>query len=142
MFLCAATCSFVFCRQRQDERLRRGGEQKSVIVLSEQPYSSALIPLAQYAGPLYFNNGESALEEVSHMCCCYVPISTVQTVQASGLSSSKCRLYVKAALLRLGIMCSVAPRAATTPSHGRLPQNLQSQCSARHCQLAACAHSS
>lgn len=66
MLLCVATCSFVFCRQRQDERLRRGGEQKSVIVLSEQPYSSALIPLAQYAGPLYFNNGESALEEVSY----------------------------------------------------------------------------
>ncbi|KAL3154098.1 hypothetical protein ABBQ32_013634 [Trebouxia sp. C0010 RCD-2024] len=55
---------FVFCRQRQDERLRRGGEQKSVIVLSEQPYSSALTPLAQYAGPLYFNNGQSALQEV------------------------------------------------------------------------------
>lgn len=66
MLLCVATCSFVFCRQRQDERLRRGGEQKSVIVLSEQPYSSALIPLAQYAGPLYFNNGQSALEEVSY----------------------------------------------------------------------------
>ena len=66
MALYLAICSFVFCRQRQDERLRRGGEQKSVIVLSEQPYSSALIPLAQYAGPLYFNNGQSALEEVSH----------------------------------------------------------------------------
>lgn len=66
MALNVAVCSFVFCRQRQDERLRRGGEQKSVIVLSEQPYSSALIPLAQYAGPLYFNNGQSALEEVSH----------------------------------------------------------------------------
>lgn len=55
---------FVFCRQRQDEKLRRGGEQKSVVVLSEQPYSSALIPLAQYAGPLYFNIGQSAMEEV------------------------------------------------------------------------------
>ncbi|DBA67049.1 TPA: hypothetical protein ACH3X2_001381 [Trebouxia sp. C0005] len=55
---------FVFCRQRQDEKLRRGGEQKSVVVLSEQPYSSALIPLAQYAGPLYFNIGQTAMEEV------------------------------------------------------------------------------
>lgn len=55
----------MFCRQRQDERLRRGGEQKSVVVLSEQPYSSALIPLAQYAGPLYFNIGQTALEEVT-----------------------------------------------------------------------------
>ena len=58
-------CRFVFCRQRQDEKLRRGGEQKSVVVLSQQPYSSALIPLAQYAGPLYFNIGKTALEEVS-----------------------------------------------------------------------------
>lgn len=60
-----AARSFVFCRQRQDERLRRGGEQKSIVVLSEQPYSSALTPLAQYAGPLYFNVGQTALDEVS-----------------------------------------------------------------------------
>eukprot|EP00891_Asterochloris_glomerata_P002409 jgi/Astpho2/2409/Aster-x1074 len=33
---------FVFCRQRQDERLRRGGEQKSLVVLSELPFSSVL----------------------------------------------------------------------------------------------------
>jgi hypothetical protein len=47
--------SFVFCRQRQDEALRRGGEQNSVVVLSEHPFSSALLPLSQIAGPLYFN---------------------------------------------------------------------------------------
>ncbi len=35
-----------------------------MVVLSEQPYSSALIPLAQYAGPLYFNIGQTAMEEV------------------------------------------------------------------------------
>ena len=58
---------FVFCRQRQDEKLKRGGEQKSVVVLSHQPYSSTLIPLAQYAGPLYFNNGSGALQEVRHL---------------------------------------------------------------------------
>lgn len=55
---------FVFCRQRQDERLRRGGEQKSVVVLSMYPYSSVLGPLCQFAGPLFFNHGENALEEV------------------------------------------------------------------------------
>ena len=60
-------CRFVFCRQRQDEKLKRGGEQKSVVVLSHQPYSSTLIPLAQYAGPLYFNNGSGALQEVRHL---------------------------------------------------------------------------
>ncbi|CAL8466888.1 g6424 [Coccomyxa elongata] len=55
---------FVFCRQRSDERLKRGGEQKSVVVLSTQPYSGVLTPLSQHAGPLYFNNGSAALQEV------------------------------------------------------------------------------
>jgi hypothetical protein len=52
---CPAVRRFVFCRQRQDESLRRGGEQNSVVVLSEQPFSAALLPLSQIAGPLYFN---------------------------------------------------------------------------------------
>ena len=60
-----APCRFVFCRQRQDERLRRGGEQKSLVVLSEIPFSSVLGMLAQYAGPLYFNRGPVALQEAS-----------------------------------------------------------------------------
>ena len=55
---------FVFCRQRSDERLKRGGEQKSVAVLSAQPYTSVLTPLSQHAGPLYFNRGPSALQTV------------------------------------------------------------------------------
>ncbi|KAK9810174.1 hypothetical protein WJX72_006112 [[Myrmecia] bisecta] len=55
---------FVFCRQRQDERLKRGGEQKSVVVLSRFPYSSVLGPLSQYVGPLYFNQGSTALQQV------------------------------------------------------------------------------
>ena len=55
---------FVFCRQRWDERLKRGGEQKSVVVVSAHPYSSVLGPLSQHAGPLYFNTGVSALQQV------------------------------------------------------------------------------
>ena len=55
---------FVFCRQRQDQKLRRGGEQKSVVVLSVQPYSSVLGQLSQFAGSMYFNHGTEALEEV------------------------------------------------------------------------------
>ena len=54
---------FVFCRQRQDQKLRRGGEQKSVVVLSIQPYSSVLGQLSQFAGSMYFNHGPEALEE-------------------------------------------------------------------------------
>ncbi|CAK9223199.1 unnamed protein product [Sphagnum troendelagicum] len=56
---------FVFNRQRQDERLRRGGEQKSMVILSERPYSSVFKPLVQIAGPLYFDIGSRALEQVA-----------------------------------------------------------------------------
>ena len=65
---------FVFCRQRSDERLKRGAEQKSVAVLSSMPYSSVLSPLSQHAGPLYFNTGPTALQQVPeacHTCCCH-----------------------------------------------------------------------
>ena len=64
MVIFLSACRFVFCRQRQDEKLRRGGEQKSVVVLSMYPYSSVLSPLSQFAGPLYFNSGPEALEDV------------------------------------------------------------------------------
>ena len=57
--------SYVFCRQRQDESLRRGGEQASVVVLSELPISNILLPLSQAAGQAYFSGGPTALEEVS-----------------------------------------------------------------------------
>ncbi|KAG1666410.1 hypothetical protein FOA52_006519 [Chlamydomonas sp. UWO 241] len=53
---------FVFCRQRQDASLRRGGEQLSVVVLSEHPYSSVLRPLSQVAGPAYLSSGHDALK--------------------------------------------------------------------------------
>lgn len=64
--------SFVYCRQRTDERLRRGGEQKSVVVLAAAPHASVLRPLSQHAGALYFNRGPTALAEVrmhlAHAC--------------------------------------------------------------------------
>ena len=55
---------YVFCRQRQDDSLRRGADQHSLVLLSEHPYSSVLVPLCQWAGPFYFNHGQIALEEV------------------------------------------------------------------------------
>lgn len=57
---------YVFCRQRQDSSLPRGGEQRSVVVVSEQPYTSVLRPLSQIAGPLFFSYGREALIQV---CC-------------------------------------------------------------------------
>ena len=58
------TCRFVFCRQRQDERLKRGGEQKSVVILSEAPYSGMLQQLLLLIGPHYFGAGPAALVKV------------------------------------------------------------------------------
>ncbi|CAJ1944356.1 unnamed protein product [Sphenostylis stenocarpa] len=56
---------FVFNRQRHDERLKRGGEQKSVVILSHSPYSSVFRPLLQIIGPLYFDIGKVALEHIA-----------------------------------------------------------------------------
>ena len=72
--------SFVYCRQRTDERLRRGGEQKSVVVLAAAPHASVLRPLSQHAGALYFNRGPAALAEVrmhaAHDACPQQPNRT------------------------------------------------------------------
>ncbi|XP_002993637.2 protein DENND6B [Selaginella moellendorffii] len=57
---------YVFNRQRQDERLIRGGDQKSVVILSYFPYWSSIFkPLVQIAGPLFFDSGSAALERIS-----------------------------------------------------------------------------
>ncbi|KAI4302574.1 hypothetical protein MLD38_038301 [Melastoma candidum] len=40
---------------RHDERLKRGGDQRSVVILSHGPYSSVFRPLLQIMGPLYFD---------------------------------------------------------------------------------------
>uniref|UniRef100_A0A7N0TKL6 UDENN domain-containing protein n=1 Tax=Kalanchoe fedtschenkoi TaxID=63787 RepID=A0A7N0TKL6_KALFE len=56
---------YVFNRQRHDERLKRGGEQKSVVILSPLPYSSVFRPLLQIMGPLYFDIGSKALENIA-----------------------------------------------------------------------------
>ncbi|WCJ22000.1 Protein DENND6A [Euphorbia peplus] len=56
---------YVFNRQRHDERLKRGGEQKSVVILSHSPYSSVFRPLLQIMGPLFFDIGKKALEHIA-----------------------------------------------------------------------------
>ncbi|XP_045790149.1 protein DENND6A isoform X2 [Trifolium pratense] len=56
---------YVFNRQRHDERLKRGGEQKSVVILSHCPYSSVFRPLLQIVGPLFFDIGKKALEHIA-----------------------------------------------------------------------------
>ncbi|KMS97444.1 hypothetical protein BVRB_5g126800 [Beta vulgaris subsp. vulgaris] len=56
---------FVFNRQRHDERLKRGGEQKSVVILSHSPFSSVFRPLLQIMGPLFFDIGKKAFEHIA-----------------------------------------------------------------------------
>ncbi|CAI8589513.1 unnamed protein product [Vicia faba] len=56
---------YVFNRQRHDERLKRGGEQKSVVILSHRPYSNVFRPLLQIVGPLFFDIGKKALEHIA-----------------------------------------------------------------------------
>ncbi|PON86510.1 DENND [Trema orientale] len=56
---------YVFNRERHDERLKRGGEQKSVVILSHSPYSSVFKPLLQIMGPLFFDIGKKALEHIA-----------------------------------------------------------------------------
>ncbi|XP_024525633.1 protein DENND6A [Selaginella moellendorffii] len=59
---------FVFNRQRYDAKLKRGGEQKSVLVLSELPLYCVFKPLVELLGPLYFESGVAALEQAAlHM---------------------------------------------------------------------------
>ncbi|KAI4302573.1 hypothetical protein MLD38_038301 [Melastoma candidum] len=50
---------------RHDERLKRGGDQRSVVILSHGPYSSVFRPLLQIMGPLYFDIGIKALEHIA-----------------------------------------------------------------------------
>jgi hypothetical protein len=66
---------YVFCRQRQDNSLRRGGEQRAVVVLSRLPYTSVMRPLCQIAGPLFFSYGLEALIQVH--CLPSLPLSYV-----------------------------------------------------------------
>jgi hypothetical protein len=65
---------FVFCRQRQDEKLQRGGEQRAIVVLSPLPLSNVLKPLSQYAGPLCLAQGPAALRAVYEEVATWSPL--------------------------------------------------------------------
>ncbi|WIA40728.1 hypothetical protein OEZ86_004417 [Tetradesmus obliquus] len=64
---------YVFCRQRQDESLRRGGEQAAVVVLASVPLSSMLMPLSLVAGHAFFSEGEAALEQLVSQVAAWPP---------------------------------------------------------------------
>ncbi|KXZ45966.1 hypothetical protein GPECTOR_49g550 [Gonium pectorale] len=85
---------FVFCRQRQDASLRRGGEQLSVVVLSEHPLSSALQPLAAVTGHTYFGApGDAALRQVYDEVCRWpAPVAGHQLQLPVGYTALSARL--------------------------------------------------
>ena len=55
---------FVFCRQRQDERLVRGVDRRAVVVVTPYPFSGVLRPLSTYLGAVYFAEGTEGIERV------------------------------------------------------------------------------
>lgn len=64
-----------------------------MVLLSLYPYSSLLAPLSQYAGPLYFNRGPKALQEVCR--CQHMLVSRNMALlvwHAEGHRSAKARL--------------------------------------------------
>jgi hypothetical protein len=72
---------YVFCRQRKDPRLPRGGEQVSVVVASEHPFGSALLPLARAAGPLYLSQGPPALQALYEQAAAWPPPAPGSSLQ-------------------------------------------------------------
>jgi hypothetical protein len=65
---------FVFCRQRQDEKLHRGGEQRAIVVLSSLPLLNLFKPLSQYSGPLCLAQGADALRAVYEEVATWSPL--------------------------------------------------------------------
>ncbi|KAI7823497.1 hypothetical protein BX661DRAFT_145477, partial [Kickxella alabastrina] len=52
----------VFFRQKRDPLMRRGGFQRSVVVISHLPYHGLFSRMAHMLGPLYFDLGTAILE--------------------------------------------------------------------------------
>lgn len=86
---------YVFCRQRQDVGLPRGGEQRAVVVLSPLPISEMLQPLAKYAGMLVSSRGNGVLKEIFEEVRSWPPPSW----------GSKMEIFLHRSSLRASIPC-------------------------------------
>ncbi|KAG9458236.1 hypothetical protein H6P81_002744 [Aristolochia fimbriata] len=84
---------YVFNRQRQDERLKRGGEQKSVVILSYSPYSSVFKPLLQILGPLFFDIGKRALEHVASYVSAW-PVPALGKLMELPIGNATMKVYL------------------------------------------------
>ncbi|GAX81871.1 hypothetical protein CEUSTIGMA_g9299.t1 [Chlamydomonas eustigma] len=119
---------FVFCRQRQDPSLLRGGEQLSVVVLSEHPLSSVLRPLSQVAGAQFFSHGKPALGQLYHEVQKWpAPVAGLLLQLPAGLTTLQTRLPswqalphpstmmdLEGPLSRGNSIVSISPRSAMT----------------------------
>ncbi|KAI8325129.1 DUF1630-domain-containing protein, partial [Martensiomyces pterosporus] len=56
----------VFFRQKRDPLMRRGGFQRSVVIISHLPYHGLFSRMAHMLGPLYFDLGTAILEAAAH----------------------------------------------------------------------------
>ncbi|KAJ2886578.1 hypothetical protein FB639_001547 [Coemansia asiatica] len=56
----------VFFRQKRDPLMRRGGFQRSVVVISHLPYHGLFSRMVYMLGPLYFDLGTAILEAGAH----------------------------------------------------------------------------
>ncbi|MCE3216236.1 hypothetical protein HAX54_005665 [Datura stramonium] len=119
---------FVFNRQRHDERLKRGGEQKSVVILSHNPFSSVFRPLLQIMGPLYFDIGKKALNFIaSYVSMWPVPVPGQLMELPIGNATLKVNLPPAHCMpLDCGVLFEelASPIAPFLPSSQSVPQGL------------------
>ncbi|KAK6795797.1 hypothetical protein RDI58_009252 [Solanum bulbocastanum] len=119
---------FVFNRQRHDERLKRGGEQKSVLILSHNPFSSVFRPLLQIMGPLYFDIGKKALNFIaSYVSMWPVPVPGQLMELPIGNATLKVNLPPAHCMpLDCGVLFEelASPIAPFLPSSQSVPQGL------------------
>lgn len=119
---------YVFNRQRQDERLKRGGEQKSVVILSYSPYSSVFKPLLQILGPLCFDIGKKALEHVASYVSIW-PVPVLGKLMELPIGNATMKVYLPPAhslqydngISSDEFISTIAPFPPTNPS---IPQGL------------------
>ncbi|PRW56114.1 DENND6A-like [Chlorella sorokiniana] len=119
----------VFCRQRHDERLRRGCEQRSVVLLSFLPLLGLLEPLARLVGPAALSYGPDTLQEVyrevhQHWPCLEWGCRT--DLPVLGLGSLQLHLPMLTSLPTSALPAAVAATLVDHPG-AHLPEEQQQQ---------------
>jgi hypothetical protein len=104
---------FVFCRQRRDAALPRGGDQRSVVLLSPLPLTAVLGPLAARAGPRCLAGGVAAAAAALAEVAAWPPLEWGAAGAAlPGLAGAP----LEADLPDLGALPAAAAAAAVAPA--------------------------